>query len=191
MRCSSGCTAMRKVADRSVRGFGWEKSHAAVSPFRDTHRFPSARVKPVLTCTRTPRTFGILSLVQGAVSVAPSRSPVLTIRNFFSIALSFSTHPTAPSLSGCTGSVSLSLDEWVGFDSQPRRGGRGASAVRRGPERPPDPATRVHGVGLAGRAGQVLLLPQQLPRDQDAAGKASPRAESRHPHHTAMGKRRS
>jgi hypothetical protein len=83
MRCSSGCTAMRKVADRSVRGFGWEKSHAAVSPFRDTHRFPSARVKPVLTCTRTPRTFGILSLVQGAVSVAPSRSPVLTIRNFF------------------------------------------------------------------------------------------------------------
>jgi hypothetical protein len=63
---------MGKDANRNDRGFGREVSRTA--PFRDARRFPATRWYPVLTCTRTPRTFGIIFIAQGAFSVAPHRT---------------------------------------------------------------------------------------------------------------------
>jgi hypothetical protein len=68
-----------KVANRNVRGFGWEIAHAAVT-----------RLPPISLYAVVARTAGYtfaakvcdLSLVQGPFSAAPCRNLPLTIRNF-------------------------------------------------------------------------------------------------------------
>jgi DNA-directed RNA polymerase sigma subunit (sigma70/sigma32) len=60
-----------KVASRNVSGFGWEIAHAAI---RDARRFPSPGLWPVLTCTRTPRKFGLSPSFKGRFLSPPATS---------------------------------------------------------------------------------------------------------------------
>jgi hypothetical protein len=78
----SGCTAMENLRIVTVRDFGWEITHQAVS-----------RRPPISLHTMVARTHmhtydanvWDLSLVQGPFSVAPCPNPNRSIRNFLSI----------------------------------------------------------------------------------------------------------
>jgi hypothetical protein len=54
--CARRCTARTKLR---IVTCGISGGRSLTRPFRDACRFPSTRWYPVLTCTRTPRTFGI------------------------------------------------------------------------------------------------------------------------------------
>jgi hypothetical protein len=73
-------TAMHKLR---IELFGISGGRSLTRPFRDARRFLSPELYPVLTCTRTPRTFGICPSFKGLFSVAPCQTLALRFASFF------------------------------------------------------------------------------------------------------------